>query len=388
VLPDYEGGGISSLVPEIYHRLGAPIKGQVRLSEKALPGDVFKGVKRIVLIVLDGLGYNTLMRFSKRTSPHLLDRALSYNRITSVTPSTTSSVLCTLSTGVPPALHGIVGYRLLLPKERELVDIIAFKRAYSDKLLDIDPYAQMLAPPAFHLLSRRGVSYCLLTRDRYARSPYSRMIYRGCEVQSYFDFSDLCVRARRLIASNRFTYIYWDVLDTLGHIYGMGTEESRTEIDHLDRLISEELIEKGSPKGTLFLITADHGHIDTDPAHRVRFNDHPELLRLLRVLPGGDSRLPYLYVKRGKVEQAMDYLRANPAGISAVVDRGYAIRSGLFGAAKMSREAEGRIGDIIIIPKDNWKFVYFYKEGQRDLVGRHGGLSSDEMYVPLIAIRT
>jgi predicted AlkP superfamily pyrophosphatase or phosphodiesterase len=169
VLPDYDGRGISSLVPEIYARLGAPIPGQPRMCEEILSPDVFKGVKRIVLILLDGLGYNTLKRHAKRGKQYLLDEAESFTRLTSVTPSTTSSVLCTLSTGVPPAIHGIVGYRLLLPKEKELVDIIAYKRAYSDQLVQIDPYTQMLAPPAYSMLTEAGVSACVLTRDRYAR---------------------------------------------------------------------------------------------------------------------------------------------------------------------------------------------------------------------------
>jgi hypothetical protein len=360
--------------------------GQVRFADDLLPGDAFKGVKKVVLILLDGLGYNSLQKFGRHARPHLLDHATACSKLTSVSPSTTSSVLCTLSTGAPPALHGILGYRLLLPKENELVDIIAYKRAYSDKILQIDPFLQMLAPPAFPLLTEKGISNCVLTRDRYARSPFSRMIYRECEVRSYFDLSDLCVMARRIIERYRFTFIYWDVLDTLGHIYGIDTEECFTEIDHLDRLISEEIVERSKAKDTLFLVTSDHGHIDTTPDRRVRFNDHPELLEMLRALPGGDARLPYLYVKKGKVDGALDYLDANSKGISAIIDKKYAIRSGLFGATAMSPEAESRIGDLIIVPKDNWKFVYFYKEGQRDLIGRHGGLSPDEMYVPLIAI--
>jgi hypothetical protein len=213
------------------------------------------------------------------------------------------------------------------------------------------------------------------------------MIYRGCELRSYFDFADMCVMARRAIPEHRFTYVYWDMVDTFGHIYGMDSEETYTEIDHLDRMICEEIIDRTKAKGTLFILTSDHGHIDTVLERRVRFNDHPELLEMLRAMPGGDARLPYLYVKRGMVEKATEYLSANSKGISAIIDKEYAIRSGLFGATRVSREVESRIGDLIIIPKGNWKFVYFYKETQRDLIGRHGGLSDEEMYVPLIAIR-
>jgi len=383
IFPDYTGQGISSLLPEIFSRLGSQIRGQPGLSREIIPEEIFKGVKRIVLILIDALGYNTLNRFRRKQGVSLLDHADLFSRLTSVTPSTTSTSLCTLSTGVPPGIHGIVGYRLLLSRN-ELVDIISFKRAYSDLFIEIDPEDQMCAPPAYPLLTSGRA--CILTRDRYATSPFSRMIYRGCDVRTYFDFSDLCVLSRRVIPKYPFTYIYWDMIDTLGHIYGVNSEETFTEIEHIDRWLSEELIET-SPPGTLFLITADHGQIDTAPARRERFNDHPDMIQMLRSLPGGDSRLPYLYVKRGKIADVIDYVKSNMKGVSSILERRSAVASGIFGEVNPSPEVMKRIGDIIIIPRGNWKFVYFYKEGQRDLIGRHGGLSEDEMYVPLIAIR-
>ena len=46
-------------------------------------------------------------------------------------------------------------------------------------------------------------------------------------------------------------------------------------------------------------------------------------------------------------------------------------------------------GDFVLLPHENWYFKHYTTERLKSmlLVGRHGGLSPEEMLVPLLALR-
>ncbi|MBV9039716.1 MAG: alkaline phosphatase family protein, partial [Acidimicrobiia bacterium] len=65
--------------------------------------------RQVVLLTLDGLGFEQLS-----ARPHLAPTLCSMTGgpITTVAPSTTATALTSLTTGEPPARHGVVGYRV------------------------------------------------------------------------------------------------------------------------------------------------------------------------------------------------------------------------------------------------------------------------------------
>ena len=100
VLPAYGGACIDGLVRALLERRsGAP-------PWLPLPA---VDARQIVLLILDGLGWEQL---SARA--HLAPTLCSMvgGPITTVAPSTTATALTSLTTGEPPARHGVVGYRV------------------------------------------------------------------------------------------------------------------------------------------------------------------------------------------------------------------------------------------------------------------------------------
>ena len=67
-----------------------------------------------MLLVLDGLGANEI---EPRPSTLRELAAMDGTQITTVVPSTTSTALTSIATGLAPAQHGILGFRMLVGDE-------------------------------------------------------------------------------------------------------------------------------------------------------------------------------------------------------------------------------------------------------------------------------
>lgn len=99
--PDYFGGSIVNLVSSIETSFGgrsnyAPLR--------LLPPKELKQAKNVVLIVVDGLGFEFLQKHGKDTSFFRLLRG----KMTSVFPTSTSSAIPAFLTGLSPQEHGML----------------------------------------------------------------------------------------------------------------------------------------------------------------------------------------------------------------------------------------------------------------------------------------
>ena len=72
-------------------------------------------------------------------------------------------------------------------------------------------------------------------------------------------------------------------------------------------------------------------------------------------------------------------------GQFALLDPGYAIEKGLFGPGTPHPRLADRTGDLMAIPKG--PAYLWWGEGESPILGRHGGLTAEEMLVPLVAAR-
>ena len=99
VLPDYDGACVANIVPAL-----------LEWPEAApwLPTPVVDA-NQVVLLVLDGLGWEQLQE-RRRLAPTLCSMA--GGPITTIVPSTTATAMTSITTGLPPGEHGVVGYRI------------------------------------------------------------------------------------------------------------------------------------------------------------------------------------------------------------------------------------------------------------------------------------
>ncbi|HKN39236.1 MAG TPA: alkaline phosphatase family protein, partial [Acidimicrobiia bacterium] len=111
VRPDYAGASVSGVVPALLGPEPAPW----------LPGCV-SGARAVVLLVLDGFGWRAIDAARSRL-PEL--GRLEGGPITTVVPSTTAAALTSISSGLAPASHGMVGYRMLFGGQ--VLDVLRWK---------------------------------------------------------------------------------------------------------------------------------------------------------------------------------------------------------------------------------------------------------------------
>ena len=107
ILPDYEGGSIVNLMSSIAKACGGGTKYK-RL--RILKSSGIESAKNIVLVVIDGMGYEFIRKFGKNS---FIMKNLK-GTATSVFPSTTSAAITAFNTGMAPAQHGIISWFMLL----------------------------------------------------------------------------------------------------------------------------------------------------------------------------------------------------------------------------------------------------------------------------------
>ena len=125
LLPDYDGACITNVVPALLHLDG---QAPAWLPASALDAD------RVVLLVIDGLGWTQLQQ-RRHLAPTLA--ALVGGPITTVAPSTTATALTSISTGLPPGEHGVMGYRMAV--DGEVLNVLRWTTPQGDARRRIVP---------------------------------------------------------------------------------------------------------------------------------------------------------------------------------------------------------------------------------------------------------
>jgi hypothetical protein len=180
---------------------------------------------------------------------------------------------------------------------------------------------------------------------------------------------------------------YWSGLDTLGHVYGHDTDLWRAEYRTVSHLLGSEFLASlpsEDRQGTLLLVTADHGQICIPPEEILRASDDPELGSHLLVPVVGESRAAFLYPRLGRAAAIREHLAATYPGWFTILDSAAALEAGLMGEP-VCDEAYARAGELLVLPRG--RHALEHAEPSVSLLGRHGGLTEDEMLVPLIGAR-
>ncbi len=402
VWPRYEGWSVGNLPATIAGLLGVELTGMLPPLDPAALAGMVEGVRRVVLVVVDALGWEQLSRAMQRHPDLPFHRLSAQGRlfpITTLFPSTTNNVLSSLWTGAPPIRHGLVAFMLYLREWAMAVEAIRFSPSvhlWSSELLQwgFDPELFLPLPALAQWLGGQEVVTTIVTRDEFIRTPLSRMHFRGAQtIRGYVTASDFWLWLRWELqngpAGRSFISGYWGALDTLAHNFGPEDESGEAEIRALG-LLMEEIFLRGltaiERKGTLFLLTADHGQCSAPVQAMIRMDQHPELMNALLLPPLGESRVPFFYPLPGKSAWVRGYLEERFGKMFAFMSQDELISSGLLGQGEAHPEIAVRLGELIGLARGEAAVVRDGADALR-LRGRHGSLTPAEMLVPLLAMR-
>lgn len=401
VHPWYEGHSIANIPAAICQLLGAPPLGLQPLAEELLTplGDE---VNNVVLLVIDGLALHRLQRWLAAgrlpSWQRLIDAGL-LAPLTSIAPSTTAAALTSLWSGVPAARHGIVGYEMWLKEYGIMANMIEHRPItyYKGGGLEhagFDPASFLpVKTLGTHLLAH-GIQPHAFQHYSIINSGLSSMFMTDVQVHGFQTAAELWSGMRRLLehggGGRKYVWAYWGVLDTLAHFRGPDDELLADELSHFSQALEQFFLEPLSGevrRDTVMLITADHGHITTDPDDpHYQSANHESLTRRLHMLPSGENRLSILHVQPGQLEAVREYIQRTWPNQAVVLDSGYALHNGLFGPGEPYERIRERLGDLLVVWGGN-AYLWWATNKANRLIGRHGGLSPEEMLVPLVAAR-
>ena len=117
VLPEYAGHSLANIAATLGHLLQSPLPHCSPPLDAVYWRGLAKGVRRVVPVLLDALGYLQLGQMLDEHPDCVWGSLARRGRLlpmTSIYPSTTATTPATILTGHPPIAHGLLGYELWL----------------------------------------------------------------------------------------------------------------------------------------------------------------------------------------------------------------------------------------------------------------------------------
>lgn len=381
VFPDYQGGSIVNLMASLLDACGAGPAGYPPL--RGLEPQPLAEARNLVLLVLDGLGYEYLMQ---QGSGSVLQRHL-HMRLTSVAPPTTATAITTFLTGQAPQQHGLTGWFTWFRELGSVLAVLPFSPRCSGVPLGgrgVGAAALFGHVPLFDRLPVKSWSVC---PDWIAHSEFNRAHLGRAELLPYRDLEqcfDAIARAVRASDARSYVYAYWPGFDRLAHEQGVASDALTEHFAALDRAFAR-LLDALAGTGSRLLVTADHGFVDVPADKRIVLDAHPVMKDCLALPLCGEQRLSYAYVRNGHGRRFEDYLDRHLAQVIEWHRSEALLQQGLFGLGEPHPELAARIGDYTLLMKQG-HVIQDPIAGERPfaMVGYHGGLSAAEMYVPLV----
>ena len=132
-MPRYDGLSVGNLAATSARALGATLSDALPPLRADLLGDLTDGVERVVLVVVDALGWLQLQRAMARYPDLVFHKLAASGRLLPITTtfaSTTTSVLNTIWSGQPPIRHGVLAYEMFLREWLMAVESISFSTTH------------------------------------------------------------------------------------------------------------------------------------------------------------------------------------------------------------------------------------------------------------------
>ena len=356
-LPEYEGAGVNGVIPAL---LGA--------RDAAWLPEGVSGARAVVVLVVDGLGWDALV--ARRGTLAAFDGCQG-GSITTVAPSTTASALTSITTGLAPSQHGLIGYRIRV--DGHVLNALSWQTAA--RPVPEPGVVQRHAP-------FRGRPVAVVTKHEFRGSGFTEAHLRGAEFHGWRTVSSLIEECRRLTAAGApFVYAYYPGVDEVAHRYGLEDGFFDAEVRFVDRLVGD--LVSGLPEDVAVVITADHGQVHLDADSWVELG---ATLDPLVESCSGDARFRYLHARRGAGDELCAAAREAHGDRAWVRSQEELLEAAWLGPPPPPAVLR-RLGDVVLAARGNTAFVDPVLPHETRLRSAHGSLTSAEMLVPLLGTR-
>lgn len=363
--------------------------------------------ERVVMLFVDAFGWNIFQRYADDFA-FLRELAAGgvVSQMTSMFPSTTAAHVTSIHTGLPVGQSGVYEWFYYEPQVEQVIAPLLFSVAGEkgrDGLVRLGVKAASIFPEEtlYQSLAQAGVASYNFTPGDYAKSPYNSHVTRGSDTIPYYTWSEAMTNLGLLLEkrpSRLYVSVYFSGIDSIAHPYGPNGLHAENEaisfLTLMERFLNNLRRSAAGGGRTLLLLTADHGQASTDPATTIylnrRFSGFQKYLKRnpqgQPILFGGSPRDLFLYIQEQALEEAEALLKEGLEGKAEVWRTGALIEAGLFGPQPVSEALLGRLGNLVILPYPG-EAVFWYEADkfEQKYFGHHGGLTREEMFIPLAA---
>ena len=423
VKPRYDSGGFASLPQRVTDLLTGPQKYEA-----------------VVLFLIDGFGWRFFEKFQEAPFLKTVARDGQVEKLIAQFPSTTAAQITTLHTGMPVGEHGIFEWIYYEPTLDAIIAPLLFSFAGTfqrDTLKQVGAKPRQLFPTTtlYQSLKKQGVTSTIFQHREYTPSSFGDVIFSGAKSIGYKTLPEALINLAEALAKSTpprvpcesrdylartgttspradtgtttphadtgtttpaYFVLYNEKIDAISHEYGPDSPQTTAEIQ-VFLMTMENIFQKalaGSRKKILFLLTADHGQSETDPQTTIYLNRDPRFAGIEKFLktnrqgellvPGGSARDFFLYIQAGLVDEAQAFLTARLEGRAEVRKVADLMSEGYFGP-RLSPRFCARAGDLVLLPY-RYESVWWYEKNKHEqrYYGHHGGLTPQEMEIPLL----
>lgn len=383
VAPSYDTTSLAAVMPAVAGALGHDLTTATGLTSAGCRTALgLPDADRVVVVLVDGLGIRNLAERGGH-APFL--RGLLRERdepaatLTSSFPSTTAAGLSTFGTGTAPGRTGMLGYTQRNPATGKLASLVQWRELG-------DPADLQREPTVFETLAAAGTRVTAPGPGKFAGSGMTQAALRGpayVAAETFEQRVDATVTALRQPGeAQRLVYLYQGDVDKTGHGHGWDSWQWGDALESTDRELSRLM--RSVPRGTLVVVTADHGQIKADLSTQWDVASDP-VLKPGVALVGGEPRALHVYADQGTDPADVARRWAERLGEHAVVLlRDDAVAGGWFGP--VAEHVLPAIGDVVVAMTGAATVVdsRVHSANARALPGVHGSLTPHEMLVPLL----
>ncbi len=339
----------------------------------------------MVLFVADGFGRNFVEKMDDAT---ICKRQMT-GALRSAFPSSTGPNLTAIQTGLWPARHGFIGWRVHAMSLGEPIVPYPWVRVCDGRELaelGVDPDEIFIAPSSFDRCTRDVEA---LLPGHLSTTPASSRLVRS---EDFHGYPALDAAVTRVIARVRsgggptFSYLYYPGVDGTAHAFGTTSPEVWAEIAAVEAATARLADELAGV--ARIIVTADHGHVDRVPAKCFRIDPDDSLGQELSAPPSGETHFLWFRVRAGRHGAFEEGFRARYGDDFFLLTTAEVEELELLGPGRVPDVVRERMGDFLALSRGEaaMDVVPVGRTGMLDLAATHGGLTPDEVEAPLILI--
>lgn len=361
--PDYSGTGLLNLVAEIEVRLTGTSRTQSLASNLA---STIPEASSIVLVLFDGLGD---LQLDHPRAEEL--RQARTGTLEAPFPTTTTVSMSTIVTGTGPSTHGVISHLAWIPELGKVVNTLKWVDL-SGAAVDYPTGRLLPAPNLWERLTAAGNRVVTVQPAGFATTPLTAALYRGAEfvgAGSPEEFVNKTVEAASAEGTLVFTYV--PPVDFAAHVFGLASpeySEAMTTAAGIWSGIADRL-----PAHAVMIGTADHGVPAIAETGKI-------LVRNKLYTPLDFWGDPRAVMVRGS--QRLIRRLAAETGAELVDPERFVP---WLGPGPRHLDLDRRLPDALLLaPRGK---VILPPGFDKRLVGYHGGLSPEEVAIPLLVAR-